>query len=146
MTKVIIHCSDSAFGNVALITKWHIVERGWSNIGYHYVILNGWLSPKKYHFQYDGHIETGRPLDDDSDMELDEIGAHAFGYNDRIGICLIGKSGVFSQNELHGLDILISRLSVQFGEIEVGQHSDVEPTKPHCAGLTVVQLARLNTL
>ena len=38
--KIIIHCSDSEFGDAALIDKWH-KERGWTGIGYHYVILNG---------------------------------------------------------------------------------------------------------
>jgi hypothetical protein len=37
---IVIHQSDSAFGNAAVIDKWHR-ERGWSGIGYHWVILNG---------------------------------------------------------------------------------------------------------
>ena len=39
--EIILHCSDSEFGNAAIITKWHALPkpngRGWSNIGYHYV-------------------------------------------------------------------------------------------------------------
>lgn len=150
MINVIVHCSDSSFGNAALITKWHILTppkgRGFSAIGYHYVILNGLLSPYKMNSYFDGHIETGRPLDDDADMELDERGAHAFGYNSGIGICLIGLSGTFTGAQLRTLSHLINRLRLQFGgiEIRVLQHSDVEPKKPNCAGLTREQLFALN--
>lgn len=143
MTKVIVHCSDSSWGNAAEITRWHL-ERGFKTIGYHYVILNGMLSPYKRHSDFDGHIETGRPLDDDADMELDEIGAHAFGYNDAVGICLIGLSGTFSDSQLRALTHQTYKLRAQFKEIEVIQHSDVDKNKPHCAGLTRLQLYNLN--
>lgn len=141
--KIIIHCSDSSFGNAATITSWHL-QRGFQTIAYHYVILNGRLSPYKSHMYYDGHIETGRPLDDDADLELDEKGAHAFGYNNSVGICLIGLSGTFTDNQLRALSHLVKRLRAQFGEIEVIQHSDVDKKKPHCAGLSPLQLATLN--
>ncbi len=146
MTNVIIHCSDSSFGNAALITKWHIEERHWETIGYHYVILNGRLSAFKRHSYFDGHLETGRPLDDDSDLELDEKGAHAAGWNMSVGICLIGLSGTFSDPQLRELNSLIKRLRSQFGEIKVMQHSDVEPKKPYCAGLTKLQMSNFNRI
>ena len=144
MVKVIIHASDSSFGNSAVITQWHL-QRGFATIAYHYVILNGLLAPSKYHGYFDGHIETGRPLDDDSDMELDEKGAHAFGYNNSVGICLIGLSGQFTDAQIRALSHLIHRLRAQFkNEIEVYQHSDFDPKKPKCAGLTKMQLQTLN--
>jgi len=144
MVNVIVHCSDSSFGNAALITKWHVVERKFETIGYHFVILNGRISAYKHNAYFDGHLETGRPLDDDKDMELDEAGAHAFGYNDSIGICLIGLSGTFTEAQLRTLLHTVRLLRKQFGEIKVGQHSDVDPKKPHCAGLTKLQLFTLN--
>ena len=144
MTKIIIHCSDSSFGNSAVITQWHL-QRGFTTIAYHYVILNGLLAPSKYHGYFDGHIETGRPLDEDSDMELDEKGAHTFGYNNAVGICLIGLSGQFTEAQIRALNHLIHRLRAQFkNEIEVFQHSDFDPKKPKCAGLTKMQLQTLN--
>jgi hypothetical protein len=146
MVNVIVHCSDSSFGNAALITKWHVTERKWVTIGYHYVILNGWLSSSKYHSYFDGHLETGRPLDDDKDIEWDEMGAHAAGWNMSVGICLIGLSGAFTDAQLRALSDLIKMLRYQFKEIKVIQHSDVEPKKPHCAGLTKMQLHVLNTV
>jgi N-acetylmuramoyl-L-alanine amidase len=144
MVNVIVHCSDSSFGNAALITKWHILERKFETIGYHFVILNGRISAYKRNAYFDGHIETGRPLDDDKDMELDEAGAHAFGYNNSVGICLIGLSGTFSDAQLRSLLHLVKLLRQQFGEIKVIQHSDVDSKKPHCAGLTKLQMYTLN--
>lgn len=135
MTRVIIHCSDSCWGNAAAITTWHL-QRGFTTIAYHYVILNGLLSPFKRHPYFDGTIETGRPLDDDKDFELDEKGAHAFGYNMAVGICLIGLSGVFTPSQKRSLRHLLKMLKAQFEELEILQHSDVSKAKPHCAGLT----------
>jgi len=143
MTRVIVHCSDSSWGNAAAITGWHL-QRGWQTIGYHYVILNGRLSPFRRHSFFDGHIETGRPLDDDKDISLDEKGAHAFGYNDAVGICLIGLSGTFTDAQKRALHYIIKVIRRQFGEIEVLQHSDVDKNKPHCAGLTRMELKIMN--
>lgn len=72
MKGIIIHCSDSPHGrgdNAKTIHSWH-KERGFDGIGYHHVITE------------EGFVEQGRP-------EY-WIGAHAKGYNDYIGICLIG--------------------------------------------------------
>ena len=53
INKVIIHCSATPEGrDVSLdtIRQWHI-KRGWSDIGYHYVIL------------INGTIQEGRPVE-----------------------------------------------------------------------------------
>lgn len=71
--KIIIHCSATPEGRpvtVETIRKWHIA-RGWSDIGYHYVIY------------LDGSVHEGRPLE--------AIGAHTSGQNlHSIGICYVG--------------------------------------------------------
>lgn len=71
--EIIIHCSATAEGKdfrAKDIDRWHR-QRGFSKIGYHYVI------------DLDGKIEAGR--------ELDEVGAHCKGHNAHsIGICYIG--------------------------------------------------------
>lgn len=81
--KIIIHCSDSPFGDMAVIDVWH-KDRGWRCIGYHRVVLNGFpKTTKKYESSMDGRVEWGRPETED--------GAHCYGHNDdSIGICLIG--------------------------------------------------------
>jgi N-acetylmuramoyl-L-alanine amidase len=72
--KIIVHCSATPEGRNVLISevkRWHVEERGWSDIGYHFVI------------ELDGSVRIGRPI---------EIkGAHSKGNNhDSIGVCYIG--------------------------------------------------------
>jgi N-acetylmuramoyl-L-alanine amidase len=71
--EIIIHCSATREGqniDAATIDEWH-KERGWSGIGYHYVI------------KIDGTTEYGRPVE--------KSGAHCKGHNTHsIGICYIG--------------------------------------------------------
>lgn len=73
INKIIVHCSATPPRmdiGVEEIRRWH-KERGWSDIGYHYVICR------------DGHVEAGR--------DVEKAGAHTKGHNrDSIGICLIG--------------------------------------------------------
>jgi len=146
--RVIFHCSDSFYGNAALLTKWQVLPaekviqggrvyhgNGWSAIGYHYVILNGWLDSGMYNRAFDGHLETGRPLDDDHIIGTGEIGAHTRGHNRSVGICLIGRSGDFTESQIETAKRVLNLLKGQFREIEIFQHSDFDPKKPHCAGL-----------
>lgn len=93
--NIIIHCSDSLWGCARVIRSWHL-ERGWSDIGYHFVIQNGYptsshLKNARHIHSLDGSVECGRYLDDDTFLFDIEKGAHALGYNaNSIGICLIG--------------------------------------------------------
>lgn len=99
---IVIHCSDSEFGTVELIDKWHR-ERGFTKIGYHYLITNG--VPTKganVNVAEDGRVHVGR--------SLSSFGAHAVGYNDtHIGICLIGKDK-FSDRQFESLSVLLPSL------------------------------------
>ena len=57
ISKVIVHVSDSAWGDVEAIRRWHI-QRGWSDIGYHYVITNGRRTARpEYVLADDGDVE-----------------------------------------------------------------------------------------
>ena len=73
INKIIIHCSATREGrnyDVEEIRRWHL-KRGWSDIGYHYLI------------HLDGNIEEGRPIE--------RMGAHTTGQNrNSIGICYVG--------------------------------------------------------
>lgn len=138
--RIMFHCFDSMFGNAATCAVWH-TQRGFRTIGYHYVILNGWLDVKVYNYLFDGWIETGRPLDDDDDMDIWEVGAHVKGWNkDSIGIGLVGKSGKFTNYQIKSAKILVEILRKQFGEISIFQHGDFDDKKSWCAGLTKEQL------
>lgn len=73
INTIIIHCSATTEGfdfTAANIDAWHR-ERGFSQIGYHYVV------------RLDGTVEKGRPES--------MIGAHCLGQNtNSIGVCYIG--------------------------------------------------------
>ena len=74
VNKIIVHCSATPQGRNVLVSeikRWHVEERGWSDIGYHFVI------------ELDGSVRIGRPI---------EIkGAHSKDNNhDSIGVCYIG--------------------------------------------------------
>ena len=73
INKIILHCSATPEGrdhDVEDIKRWHL-RRGFSDIGYHYLI------------HIDGSIEKGRPIE--------KQGAHCSGQNrNSIGICYVG--------------------------------------------------------
>ena len=98
--KIIVHCSDSEFGDINLIDQWHLA-RGWDECGYHYVITNGRLDHgKPYNPEHDGLIQAGRLAG--------EVGAHCKGHNhDSIGICLIGRHHFTGKQLYHALPHLI---------------------------------------
>lgn len=74
VTGLVVHCSANAEGvdiGAKEIKRCHIQERGWVDIGYHFVI------------RIDGTIEPGR--------DLNKAGAHVSGHNaNTIGICYVG--------------------------------------------------------
>jgi N-acetylmuramoyl-L-alanine amidase len=102
---IVIHCSDSTFGSSIEIDRWHR-ERGWSNVGYHFVICNGQVENNTYLDCMDGAIERGR--------DKDASGAHAKGYNSYIGICLVGIDQ-FTDKQYKALETLIKELQAKYG-------------------------------
>jgi len=111
--NLIIHCSDSSFGSTAVIRQWHL-QRKWRDVGYHFVIPNGYLHKDFYLSSFDGSVETGRDLDGDLIAEKMESGAHTYGYNaNSIGICLIGKN-VFTPRQISSLENLVLELCNHF--------------------------------
>jgi len=105
MKKIILHCSDSEFGDSKTIDGWHR-EKGWNGIGYHYVILNGnRKSRSDYKKEDDGVVEVGR--------DIDIMGAHCRGHNmDSIGVCLIGKNRFTANQLLNTLPAFLSHLCI----------------------------------
>jgi len=120
---IAIHCSATQNKNAinaAVIRDWHVNERGWSDIGYHYVIKT------------DGTVENGR--------DLMSVGAHVQGYNSRsIGICLVG--GVdkannpvnnFTKEQFKSLRDLLSGLLRAFPNAVIQGHRDFPGVKKAC--------------
>jgi hypothetical protein len=104
--KIIVHESDSIHGSTTAIRAWHL-ERGFLDVGYHFVILNGIINKGFFIKSLNGQIEVGRPL---------EIkGAGVKGHNiGAIHICLIGKDGKFTEAQIRSLLSLIADLKNKF--------------------------------
>lgn len=123
--SIVIHCSDSYWGTAIVINGWH-QEYGWTMIGYHDVVLNGY--PTYDHWQkkikdemLDGSIECGRKLDTDGTLESDEYGAQVKGYNKKsIGICCITKDGTLTPKQK---EALMKRVQYRMKQFGLGVHN-----------------------
>ena len=112
--RIIIHCSATNPEQdfcAADIDRWH-KARGWSGIGYHYVI------------KLDGTIEKGR--------DVSKAGAHAFGYNKRsIGVCYIGgvdmdgkPSDTRTEEQKRAMNVFIQMLKNDYLGATVHGHNE----------------------
>jgi N-acetyl-anhydromuramyl-L-alanine amidase AmpD len=95
----------------AEIDQWHR-ERGFSRIGYHWVIRRN------------GDIEAGR--------KPTCLGAHTVGFNHYLGVCLVGGMGDSGQSDCNftraqwkSLENLVLGLTTAYPEIPVIGHRDV---------------------
>ena len=123
VTEIILHCADTRpewmarqplVEKVAEIRRWHVEQRGWRDIGYHWVI------------DRDGAVATGRPET--------VIGAHVEGHNrGTIGICLIGGYGAkaddsfaknFTAAQAATLKRLVAEISGRTAIRNVSGHND----------------------
>jgi len=120
--KVIMHCSDSEWGSAEAIRGWHL-ERGWSDIGYHFVICNGIRhSDGVYSPNWDGVVEPGRPLW--------RVGAHCKGDNESsVGVCLVGVND-FTEDQFRASFILLNWIFEEVGEnLLVFGHNEMQSGK-----------------
>ncbi|OOS02179.1 N-acetylmuramoyl-L-alanine amidase [Canicola haemoglobinophilus] len=121
--KIVIHCSATRNGKslktnnqsaAQVIDGWH-KDRGYSRIGYHFVI------------DTDGTVETGR--------KVGEIGAHVKGHNrNSVGICLVGgitekgkNHGEYTEAQWHALHNLLRQLESQHPKAKIYGHRDLSP-------------------
>lgn len=114
---IVIHCSANKEGSgldAAYIDREH-KKRGWSRIGYHYVIKE------------DGNREIGR--------KESEVGAHAYGYNkNSIGICYIGgldskgkPKDTRTEAQENGILDLLEELRAKYPDAKILGHRDLSP-------------------
>ncbi len=113
--EIIVHCSATPEGKdytIADITSWHIA-RGFSTIGYHYVVYR------------DGSIHLGR--------DVNVSGAHCTGHNSHsIGICYIGGCAVDGKTpkdtrtnaQKAALEIALRRLRTLYPSAKIHGHRD----------------------
>lgn len=113
--KIVIHCADTPSTmdiGVKEIRQWHVKERGWKDIGYHYVIRRN------------GTVEFGR--------DLEVVGAHVAGHNTHsIGICLVGgkPKANFTLEQWASLAKLVEGLKFTYKNAEVLGHCDLDKNK-----------------
>ena len=115
ITKVIVHCAATPEGRdvkTEEIKRWHTEERGWSDIGYHWVV------------ELDGSIHAGRPEE--------RSGAHCKGHNrDSIGVCYVGGADsdgdpkdTRTPEQKSALASLLSEILDRYPEAKVYGHRD----------------------
>lgn len=121
---LVVHCSATP-GSMDIgrdeIDNWHRA-RGWSGIGYHFVIRR------------DGTLEMGRPLG--------KMGAHARSFNAHsIGICLVGglddegrAENNFTPEQWVTLSVVIAGLQETFDldDEDVWGHGDLPEVRKEC--------------
>jgi Negative regulator of beta-lactamase expression len=108
------------------IRRWHTDPeprgRGWTDIGYHFVIRRN------------GSVENGR--------DVERPGAHAYGYNeDSIGVCLVGGTDAndrlhaeanYTMEQYRALEELVHVLLDRHPDAEVLGHRDLPGVKKAC--------------
>jgi len=122
ITALVVHhsASSSKTTTVEKITSWH-KQRGFTTIGYHYVIL------------HDGTVKKGRP---DS-----MVGAHVSGKNSNsIGICVAGNFEEENPTEAQAASLraLLVELQKECVGAKVTWHREQAATL--CPGKNLIQL------
>ena len=117
--RIVVHCAatprDRDIGAVE-IDAMH-KRRGWSGIGYHFVIRRN------------GAVEAGRPVE--------TPGAHAKGFNARsLGVCLVGGANSkgrgednFTWDQMNSLKLLLQGLRNRHPNTTITGHRDLSPDK-----------------
>lgn len=123
INRIIIHCTDTPPGRICTIeeiTQWH-KARGFRTCGYHIVI------------QPNGDVDYGRPIED--------IGAHAQGYNTTsIGIVYAGGwrgQDTRTPEQMYVLRGLVAGLKAVYPDAEVLGHRDLPGVTKTCPGFDV---------
>ena len=115
INKIILHCSATRDGqdiSTETIRGWHVNERGWSDIGYHFVVL------------LDGTVDKARPVE--------RQGAHVRGKNKgSIGVCYIGgcdadmnPKDTRNEAQKKSLEELISYLMESYDDATLHGHNE----------------------
>ena len=122
INEIIVHCTatqpkwmdgQSTMAKVAEVRRWHIQDRGWRDIGYHFLI------------DRDDTVALGRPID--------QVGAHTMNHNTgTIGVSLFGGYGAaatdnfsdhFTVEQDNALRALIGKLCDTYKITKVSGHN-----------------------
>ena len=134
---IVIHCSATrAIQDVGAsdIRKWHR-QKGWADIGYHYVIRRS------------GKVEPGR--------QADTVGAGVQGHNaDSVHVCLVGglndetwkPEANYTPQQWESLTKLVGTLSKKYPEARVLGHRDFPNVAKACPCFAAKTWAKKNGL
>ena len=131
---LVVHCSATRASQVNIgaadIRKWH-KDKGWSDIGYHFVIKR------------DGKLEKGR--------DINAVGAHVEGHNaDSIGVCLVGglnnatfkPENNYTAAQWATLNTLVADLVKRYPSIKVLGHRDFKGVQKACPCFNAIPWAK----
>lgn len=116
-TAIVVHHTASHWADAAEIDRWH-KQNGWSGIGYHYLISNGY--PKYSDWQqgnrrsdWDGKVEVGRSPDTSVGAHCKDGGMNTAG----IGVSLVGNFDVTqpTPKQISALTDLLAQLCKKHG-------------------------------
>lgn len=140
VTKIILHCADTRpywmmgrplVEDVTEIRRWHVEQRGWRDIGYHWVIdRDGKRAPER--------SET-------------EIGSHVEGHNrGTIGTCLLGGYGAKADDQFESDFTPVQREAVVRLIVEIKARTAIRTVSGHndyavkaCPGFQVTIVLKL---
>lgn len=130
ITRIVLHHSASprATTTTADIRRWHTMDRGFDDIGYHFVI------------EGDGSVHSGRPLD--------RIPAAQKGANtNSIAICLVGNNVLAAEamgwndaQRISAHSLIVMLRTVLGKRLPFCGHRDVAPSE--CPGVEVRDVFR----
>jgi len=119
INMIVIHCADTPAEmdiGAEEIRRWHTDPppqgRGWSDIGYHFVIRRN------------GEIENGR--------DVGVVGAHVHGFNQHsIGICMVGgkPEANFTKEQWNTLADLVEELHIRYPNAKILGHNNLNSLK-----------------
>lgn len=113
VSKVFLHCSASdldAHDDISVIKRWHVMERGFSDVGYHFFITRN------------GAIQFGRSL---------EVAPAAQQWHNTgtIAICVHGNSR-FTESQMKSLKKLCREIHASYqGNVTFHGHCEVDKGK-----------------
>ena len=117
INKIIIHCTATPEGREVSVNdlhKWHVVDNGWSDVGYHWFI------------DINGTLHECRPEH--------KSGAHAKGHNkNSVGVCYAGgmtkdmteAKDTRTNDQKETLHCLLEDLKGRYPQAEIIGHRDV---------------------
>ncbi len=126
VTHIVIHHSASALSTTyQQIKDWHTkpkpTGRGWSDVGYHFVILGS------------GKLCVAR--------DLGTRGAHAPPNKGKIGICVVGNNtkprSSWRPAQVKKLKAVVGALKVLYPNAIVSGHRDASTTVTSCPGVHI---------